>query len=127
MQSAVYSHRSRLIPCITMKQTDPGMVYTPFRDPFCISVENRPFAPCFIPSPFLLSLLASPLQRQQSQTLPLAQERAQVTLASYQTGRADLGAVLAARKNAIEAQLRALDLQSQVSAQQARLSHLIAE
>lgn len=68
MQSAVYSHRSRLIPCITMKQTDPGMVYTPFRDPFCISVENRPFAPCFIPSPFLLSVLASPLQRQQSHT-----------------------------------------------------------
>lgn len=74
-----------------------------------------------------LQRLERALQRQQSQTLPLAQERAQVTLASYQTGRADLGAVLAARKNAIEAQLRALDLQSQVSAQQARLSHLIAE
>lgn len=66
-------------------------------------------------------------QRQQNQTVPLAQERAQVTLASYQAGRADLGAVLAARKNAIEAGLRALDLQSQVSALQARLSHLIAE
>ena len=74
-----------------------------------------------------LQRLERALQRQQSQTLPLAQERVQVTLASYQTGRADLGAVLAARKNAIEAQLRALDLQSQVSAQQARLSHLIAE
>ena len=74
-----------------------------------------------------LQRLERALQRQQGQTLPLAQERAQVTLASYQTGRADLGAVLAARKNAIEAQLRALDLQSQVSAQQARLSHLIAE
>ena len=74
-----------------------------------------------------LQRLERALQRQQGQTLPLAQERAQVTLASYQTGRADLGAVLAARKNAIEAQLRALDLQSQVFAQQARLSHLIAE
>lgn len=74
-----------------------------------------------------LQRLERALQRQQSQTLPLAQERAQVTLASYQTGRADLGAVLAARKNAIEAQLRALDLQSQVFAQRARLSHLIAE
>lgn len=74
-----------------------------------------------------LQRLERALQRQQSQTLPLAQERTQVTLASYQTGRADLGAVLAARKNAIEAQLRALDLQSQVSAQQARLSYLIAE
>lgn len=74
-----------------------------------------------------LQRLERALQRQQGQTLPLAQERAQVTLASYQTGRADLGAVLAARKNAIEAQLRALDLQSQVFAQRARLSHLIAE
>jgi hypothetical protein len=50
-----------------------------------------------------------------------------VTLASYQSGRADLGAVLAARKSAVEAQLRALDLQGQVLAQQARLSYLIAE
>ncbi len=74
-----------------------------------------------------LQRLERALQRQQSQTLPLAQERAQVTLASYQTGRADLGAVLAARKNAIEAQLRVLDLLSQVSAQQARLSFLIVE
>jgi len=74
-----------------------------------------------------LQRLERSLQRQRSQSLPLAQERAQVTLVSYQSGRADLGAVLAARKNAIEAQLRALDLQSQVSAQQARLSYLIAE
>lgn len=74
-----------------------------------------------------LQRLERALQRQQGQTLPLAQERAQVTLASYQTGRADLGAVLSARKNAIEAELRALDLRSQVSVQQARLSYLIAE
>ncbi|HEY9106284.1 MAG TPA: TolC family protein, partial [Roseateles sp.] len=74
-----------------------------------------------------LQRLERSLQRQRSLTLPLAQERAQVTLASYQTGRADLGAVLAARKSAVEAQLRVLDLQSQVSAQQARLSYLIAE
>ncbi|WP_082532630.1 TolC family protein [Pelomonas sp. Root1237] len=66
-------------------------------------------------------------QRQRSVALPLAQERAQVTLASYQSGRADLGAVLAARKNAIEAQLRDLALQAQVLAQQARLAYLIAE
>lgn len=66
-------------------------------------------------------------QRQQSAALPLAQERAQVTLASYQSGRADLGVVLAARKNAVEARLRALDLQAQVVAQQARLAYLIAE
>jgi outer membrane protein TolC len=66
-------------------------------------------------------------RRQHDVAVPLAQERAQVTLASYQSGRADLGAVLAARKSAVEAQLRALDLQGQVLAQQARLSYLIAE
>lgn len=74
-----------------------------------------------------LQRLERTLQRQQELTLPLAKERAQLSLAGYQTGRADLGAVLAARKNAIETELRVLDLQSQVSAQQARLSHLIVE
>jgi cobalt-zinc-cadmium efflux system outer membrane protein len=66
-------------------------------------------------------------QRQHTVAVPLAHERAQLALASYQSGRADLGAVLAARRNAVEAQLRALDLQSQALAQQARLSYLIAE
>lgn len=74
-----------------------------------------------------LQRLERVLQRQQGVAWPLAQERAQLTLASYASGRADLGAVLAARKNAIEAQLRVLDLQSQLAAQQARLSFLIAE
>lgn len=67
------------------------------------------------------------LQRLQAAALPLARERVQVTLASYQAGRADLGAVLTARKSAAEAQLRALDLQAQMLAQQARLAYLIAE
>lgn len=67
------------------------------------------------------------LQRQQTAALPLAKERVQVTLASYQAGRADLGAVLTARKSAAEVQLRALDLQAQVLTQQARLTYLIAE
>ena len=66
-------------------------------------------------------------QRQQAAAIPLARERAQVTLAGYQSGRTDLGAVLAARKNAAEAQLRGLDLQAQVLAQRARLAYLIAE
>lgn len=66
-------------------------------------------------------------QRQASMALPLAQERAQVSLASYQSGRADLAAVLAARRNAVEAQLRDLDLQARVLAQRARLAYLIAE
>ncbi|MGQ3053041.1 MAG: TolC family protein [Roseateles sp.] len=67
------------------------------------------------------------LQRLQTAALPLAKERVQVTLASYQAGRADLGAVLTARKSAAEVQLRALDLQAQMLAQQARLAYLIAE
>lgn len=74
-----------------------------------------------------LQRLERALQRQQSAALPLAQERSRVTLASYQAGRADLGAVLTARKNAAEAQLRSLDLQAQVLSQRARLAYLIAE
>ncbi|MCW7541444.1 TolC family protein [Aquabacterium sp. A7-Y] len=74
-----------------------------------------------------LQRLERTLQRQQGAALPLAQERAKVTLASYESGRTDLGAVLAARKSAAEAQLRGLDLQAQVMAQQARLAYLIAE
>ena len=75
----------------------------------------------------VLQRLERALQRQQNAALPLAQERAQVTLASYQGGRAELGAVLAARKSAAEAQLRRLDLQAQVMAAQARLAYLVAE
>jgi outer membrane protein TolC len=67
------------------------------------------------------------LQRLQAAAMPLAKERVQVTLASYQAGRADLGTVLTARRSAAEVQLRALDLQAQVLAQQARLAYLIAE
>ncbi len=74
-----------------------------------------------------LQRLERAAQRQQATALPLAQERASLTLASYQSGRADLGAVLAARKSVAEAQLRSLDLESQAMAQQARLAFLIAE
>ena len=74
-----------------------------------------------------LQRLERAAQRQQATALPLAQERASLTLASYQSGRSDVGAVLAARKSVAEAQLRSLDLQSQAMAQQARLAFLIAE
>lgn len=67
------------------------------------------------------------MQRLQAAALPLAKERVQVTLVSYQAGRSDLGTVLTARKSAAELQLRALDLEAQVLAQQARLAYLIAE
>lgn len=74
-----------------------------------------------------LQRLQRALERQQGGALRLAEERAGVTLASYESGRADLGAVLGARKSAIEARMRTLDLQSQMLAQRARLSYLFAE
>jgi cobalt-zinc-cadmium efflux system outer membrane protein len=74
-----------------------------------------------------LQRLERAVQRQQATAVPLAQERARLTLASYQSGRADLAAVLGARKSVAEAQLRSLDLHAQAMAQQARLAYLIAE
>jgi outer membrane protein TolC len=74
-----------------------------------------------------LQRLQRTLERQQGTALPLAEERARVALASYQSGRADLGAVLGARKAAVEARLRAVDLQGQLLVQRARLSYLFAE
>ena len=50
-----------------------------------------------------------------------------LTLASYEAGRADLGAVLAARRDAAEARLRVIDLEAQRQAVRARLATLSAE
>ena len=54
----------------------------------------------------------------------LAAERVALTLASYQAGRADLPGVLAARRDAVEARLRLITLDSQRAALQLRLSSL---
>ena len=59
--------------------------------------------------------------------LPLAAERVQLSLASYEGGRADLSSVLAARKEAAEAGWRSVDLEAQLMSQRARLVYLIAE
>ena len=59
--------------------------------------------------------------------MPLVNERVRLTLASYEGGRADLASVLVARKDAAEAQWRALDLEAQLMSQRARLVYLIAE
>lgn len=67
------------------------------------------------------------LQRQQEAIGPLTSERVQLSLASYQSGRGDLAAVLTARKDAAEAQLRTLDLEGQVMIQRVRLAYLITE
>jgi outer membrane protein TolC len=57
--------------------------------------------------------------------LPLAHQRADLSLASYQGGRADLSAVLAARRDVAEQQLRLIDLEGQSDALHARLAYLI--
>ncbi len=55
-------------------------------------------------------------QRLQTQALPLAQQRIDLLLTSYQAGRTELGAVLAARKELLELRLRSVDLQAQQAA-----------
>jgi cobalt-zinc-cadmium efflux system outer membrane protein len=67
------------------------------------------------------------LERQKASVVPLVTDRIRLTLASYEGGRADLASVLAARKDAAEAQWRALDLEAQLMSQRARLAYLIAE
>jgi outer membrane protein TolC len=57
----------------------------------------------------------------------LAAERVALALAAYQAGRGDLGAVLAARREAVEARLRLIELDAQRAALRVRLSTLIAE
>lgn len=56
--------------------------------------------------------------------LPLAQQRADLMLASYQAGRADLGSVLSARRDLAEQGLRAIDLQAQSMALRAQLHYV---
>lgn len=57
--------------------------------------------------------------------LPVAQQRADLALASYQGGRADLSSVLAARRDVAEQQLRLIDLEGQSDALHARLAYLV--
>jgi outer membrane protein, heavy metal efflux system len=57
----------------------------------------------------------------------LAAERVALALASYQAGRGDLGAVLAARREAVDTKLRLIDLDAQRAALRVRLTTLVAE
>ena len=59
--------------------------------------------------------------------LALAAERVSLVSASYQSGRADLGAVLMARAQALETRMRAIDLEGQRAALRVRLASLMAE
>ena len=65
--------------------------------------------------------------RLQRQALALNAERVALALASYQAGRADLGTVLVARREAVETRLRLIDLDAQRAALRVRLNTLIAE
>jgi len=65
--------------------------------------------------------------RIERETLPLAAERVTLATAAYQSARGDLAAVLAARREAIEARLRLIDLDNQRAALRVRLTTLIAE
>jgi outer membrane protein TolC len=65
--------------------------------------------------------------RLERQALALNSERVTLALASYQAGRGDLGAVLMARREAVETRLRLIDLDAQRAALRVRLNNLIAE
>lgn len=74
-----------------------------------------------------LQALDSQAERLRADGLPLATERVSLATAAYQAGRGDLSAVLAARSQVLETQLRAIDLDAQRAALRLRLSTLIAE
>ena len=74
-----------------------------------------------------LEALDAQRARLESSGQPLAAERVALALASYQASRADLGTVLAARREAVETRLRLIDLDAQRSALRLRLNTLIAE
>jgi outer membrane protein TolC len=62
-----------------------------------------------------------------SNGLPLAAERVALVTASYQSGRADLGMVLMARTQALEARLRVIELETMRAALRVRLVTLLGE
>ncbi|MGP3505336.1 TolC family protein [Paracidovorax citrulli] len=74
-----------------------------------------------------LAALDSQIERLQSSGMKLAQGRAELALSSYQAAKGDVGAVLAARTQVLETQMRLIDLQAQRNAVIARLNSLIAD
>jgi outer membrane protein TolC len=74
-----------------------------------------------------LRMLERAAARLADEGLALARERVALTLAAYESGRGDLAAVLVARREAVEARLRAVDLESQAQAARVRLTTLLAD
>ncbi len=67
------------------------------------------------------------LARMQELRLPLARQKVDYQFASYRGGKGDLGAVLGARRELIELELRQLELQGQRAAVAARLHFIYGE
>ena len=59
--------------------------------------------------------------------MQLAGERVALVTASYQAGRADLGAVLAARTQALDTRMKVIELDAQRAAMRVKLAALVAE
>jgi len=61
------------------------------------------------------------VQRNQQNLLPLAREKVELSMASYRAGKGDLNAVVAARRELIEARLKQIDVEEQRALTRARL------
>jgi outer membrane protein TolC len=71
--------------------------------------------------------LTRQIERQSQQVLPLARQRAELSLSSYQAGRSSLPELLNARAAVLEARLREIDLAAAQDALRAQLETLILE
>ena len=71
--------------------------------------------------------LTRQLARLRDTALPLAEERVRLLMASYRAGRTDLGAVLAARRERAETQLRTIEREAELGELRARLAYLFME
>jgi cobalt-zinc-cadmium efflux system outer membrane protein len=67
------------------------------------------------------------LQRSVQSALPLAREKIELLLAGYRTGKAELSALLGARREWIEARLRNIDLEAQRAEAAVRLMYAYPE
>lgn len=74
-----------------------------------------------------LDALDRQLERLSSSGLRLAQDRVDLAMAGYQSGKAELAAVLSVRRELLETRLRALELEAQRADLRARLNNLVSE
>jgi len=65
--------------------------------------------------------LSRAVQRNQQSLLPLAREKVELSTASYRAGKGDLNAVVAARRELVEARLKQIDVEEQRALTSARL------